>query len=124
LANSTHRFRHAAWALILAATAVQAEPWLAPGDVALRSDIQILADRGIVRSPITTWPISWPDVSRDVLGVDPARELDAVTAAALQRVQSAARRAMHTDDVQFSGTVRGAEKPIEPKANSSSPWTG
>ena len=32
----------------------------------LRADIQLLADAGILRGPITTWPISWPDIARDV----------------------------------------------------------
>jgi hypothetical protein len=94
------------------ATAVHAEPWLAPGNIALRSDIGILADRGIVNSPITTWPVSWPDVARDVLAVEPTRELDAVTNAALQRVQDAARRAMRSHELEFSAAVRGAEKPL------------
>jgi len=94
------------------ATFAHAAPWLAPGNVGLRSDIQILADRGILKSPITTWPISWPDVARDALAVGADRVLDDVTSAALQRVQRAARRAMQRGG-QFSATVRGAEKPIE-----------
>ena len=34
-----------------------ADPWLAPGDEGLRSDIQLLADAGILRGPVTTWPL-------------------------------------------------------------------
>ena len=36
----------------------EADPWLAPGDEGLRSDIELLADAGILHSPVTTWPIS------------------------------------------------------------------
>ena len=34
-----------------------AEPWIEVGDRALRSDIEILAARGLIDGPITTWPI-------------------------------------------------------------------
>jgi hypothetical protein len=75
-----------------AATPAQADPWLAPGNEALRSDILRLADAGILRGPVTTWPISWPDIARDVNGIT-ASELDAGTAASLRRVQRMAREA-------------------------------
>jgi hypothetical protein len=35
-----------------------ADPWLAPGDESLRSDIHLLADAGILHGPVTTWPTS------------------------------------------------------------------
>ncbi|MGH8262468.1 MAG: capsule assembly Wzi family protein, partial [Steroidobacteraceae bacterium] len=111
-------------AFLLCATlgiTAHAAPWLEPGDVALRADIETLADRGILRGPITTWPISWPDVARDVLEIDPAREFDPVTGAALARVQGAARRAMHSDEMLFSATLRGAEKPIEMRTFEATP---
>jgi hypothetical protein len=69
-----------------------ADPWLAPGDAGLRSDIQRLADAGILHGPVSTWPISWPDVARDALGAD-GRGLDAATEAALMRVRRLARAA-------------------------------
>ena len=60
------------WLLALfgagAASVASADPWLAPGDAGLRSDIQLLADAGIIRGPVTTWPMSWPDLARDVTG--------------------------------------------------------
>jgi hypothetical protein len=69
-----------------------ADPWLAPGDEGLRADIQLLADAGVLRGPVTTWPLSWPDVARDVLAADIAA-LPEGTAAALIRVQRLARNA-------------------------------
>jgi hypothetical protein len=41
---------------------VAAGPWVASGDAALRSDIQILADAGRIMSPTMAWPMSWGDV--------------------------------------------------------------
>jgi hypothetical protein len=70
----------------------RADPWLPPGDEGLRSDIQRLADAGIVRGPVTTWPLSWPDVARDALAADVGR-LQGTTAASLLRVQRLARYA-------------------------------
>jgi hypothetical protein len=63
-----------------------ADPWLAPGDEGLRSDIQLLADAGILHGPVTTWPLSWPDVARDVLAAQ-EKGLDEATLDALQRVR-------------------------------------
>jgi len=83
----------AAWAIAsVLLAAAHADPWLAPGDAALRSDILLLADAGILHGPVTTWPISWPDIARDALATD-ARQLDGATADALLRVQRLARAA-------------------------------
>jgi len=61
------------------------EPWLPPGDTLLRSDIQLLADSGVLRVPITTWPLAWSNIDA---AVDNATivDLDSVVAQALQRV--------------------------------------
>src|SRR5262245_11405733 len=87
-----------------------ADPWLAPGDEGLRSDIQPLADAGILRGPVSTWPMSWPDIARDVLGADES-EFDQVTAEALMRVR---RRARDASSTGFSGAgvrVSGSYEP-------------
>jgi hypothetical protein len=100
----------AACGWLAAAGAAHADPWLAPGDEALRSDILRLADAGILHGPVTTWPISWPDIARDALGTD-ERGLDTATAEALLRVQRLARAA---SDRGFSGIgyrVSGAQDP-------------
>ncbi len=79
-------------ALLALSWNASAGPWLAPGNESLRSDLQLLADAGVVRGPVTTWPISWPDVARDVLAADET-SLDAATADALLRVRREARDA-------------------------------
>jgi hypothetical protein len=78
--------------MLCAVRVAHADPWLAPGDEGLRSDIQLLADAGILRGPVTTWPMSWPDVARDALAANDAG-LDAATSAALFRVQRLSRAA-------------------------------
>jgi hypothetical protein len=76
-------------ALLTTAPAISG-PWIAPGDEGLRSDILMLADAGILRGPVTTWPLSWPDVARDALGAS-QEGLDDATLGALLRVQRRAR---------------------------------
>ena len=67
---------------------MRADPWLAPGNEGLRADVQLLADAGILRGPVTTWPMSWPDIARDVLSTDEIG-LDEGTANALARLLNA-----------------------------------
>jgi hypothetical protein len=67
-----------------------AGPWLEPGDSAMRNDVQLLGDAGILRGPVTTWPLSWPDIARDALAASD-EGLDEATFAALMRVQRMAR---------------------------------
>jgi hypothetical protein len=82
-----------AGALALAlSVAAHADPWLAPGNQGLRSDIQLLADAGIIHGPVTTWPMSWPDIARDVLNAQEAG-LDEATLDALARVRQLGRDA-------------------------------
>ena len=87
-----------------------ADPWLAPGDEGLRSDIQLLADAGILRGPVTTWPMSWPDIARDALGAN-ASALDAATAGALLRVQRLSRAASAKGFAGAGIRVTGAYEP-------------
>jgi hypothetical protein len=87
-----------------------ADPWLVPGDAALRADIQLLADAGVLRGPVTTWPMSWPDIARDVLAADESK-LNEMTGNALLRVR---RRASEASSFGFAGAgyrVGGAYHP-------------
>lgn len=78
----------AALGLFIISSPSRAEPWMPPGDLGLRQDIQLLADSGIITSPVTTWPIAWATVAADVAArkVDDSRP-EAVNLA-LQRVQA------------------------------------
>jgi hypothetical protein len=111
--NLDRAMRHLACAILgFASLVARADPWLAPGDEGLRSDIELLADAGLLRGPVSTWPISWPDVARDALAAD-ERGLDDATLNALVRVRRLAR--MHASP-GFSGLgyrVSGAYEPNE-----------
>jgi hypothetical protein len=100
---------------------VRADPWLAPGDLRIRHDLLLLADAGIVRGPVTTWPLSWPDIARDVGSAGDRAIDDPAIGAALARVQRLARAAANTG---FSGaeySLELAEEPVELRTFDDSP---
>jgi hypothetical protein len=86
------------------------DPWLAPGDEDMRADVQLLADAGILRGPVTSWPLSWPDIARDALAAAPGG-LDDATAAALMRVQRLSRTAASPGYAGAGIRVSGAYRP-------------
>ncbi|AOE50170.1 capsule assembly Wzi family protein [Kangiella sediminilitoris] len=45
---------------------VQAEPWLDTRDPWLRADIEALSANGIINTPITTWPLPWARILKDI----------------------------------------------------------
>lgn len=90
----------------------RADPWLAPGDEGLRSDIELLADAGILRGPVSTWPISWPDVARDAMAAD-ERGLDDATLRALARVRRLSRKHASSGFSGLGYRVSGAYEPNE-----------
>jgi hypothetical protein len=93
----------------LAAADAVAAPWLDPGDSGLRHDIQLLADAGVLRAPVSTWPLS---VGALEAALDPAGiELRPEEQAALARVTR--RLALETDvgEPIFRATVSAAEHP-------------
>ena len=47
-----------------------ASPWFEPDDVYLRSDLQVLADAGLINSPINTYPLKWARINADLQKVD------------------------------------------------------
>lgn len=54
----------------LALNIVRAEPWLDTRDAWLRADIEALSSAGIINSPITTWPLPWARVVKDLESFD------------------------------------------------------
>ena len=44
-----------------------AAPWVEPDDLALRNDIQLLADIGLLTAPVTTYPLMWNAIKDDIL---------------------------------------------------------
>lgn len=47
---------------VLLTNVVRAEPWTRVDDRLLRSDIELLADVGVLRGPVSTWPLNWRQI--------------------------------------------------------------
>ena len=45
---------------------ISAEPWINTSDIQLRSDIETLADIGIIKVPVTSYPLMWAGIIRDI----------------------------------------------------------
>jgi hypothetical protein len=92
--------------------ASRADPWLAPGDAALRHDLELLSDAAIVHAPLTAWPVSWPEIARDIRDAEPGpRPLH--VEAALARVRRAAGEATATRELRFDTRLSGSGNPME-----------
>lgn len=67
-----------------------AEPWVDTSNLALRSEIQFLADKGLIKAPVTTYPLMWAAISPDLYEID-AGTLDGATRNAYLNVMSQLR---------------------------------
>jgi hypothetical protein len=73
---------------LVSATALAQGAWLPAGDNRLRNDVTLLADEGVIRVPVTTWPIPIEDVARALTRVDVESIKEPGLQNALLRVQS------------------------------------
>ncbi len=46
-----------------------AEPWVDTSNIFLRAQIQYLSDIGFIKTPITTYPLMWHDIGRDLKNI-------------------------------------------------------
>lgn len=99
--------------ILLGITAsASAEPWIDTSNLALRTEIQYLADRGLIKAPVTTWPLMWAAIETDLRAIDASR-LDAAGLNAWQDVMrhlnfskqsiSSASVTVANDDNRFAG---------------------
>ncbi|NNF60726.1 MAG: capsule assembly Wzi family protein [Gammaproteobacteria bacterium] len=77
-----------------------AAPWIDPGDIALRDDIQLLSDAGYITTPITTWPLSWGDIGANL--DDQGGATSPAVLQALQRVKQARKAATGTEQYNLN----------------------
>ncbi len=95
-----------------AAMPAAALPWADPGDVRLRHDIELLRDEGVLAVPVTTWPLSWPDL---VLALQRAGAVDlgAPANAAFIRLRRAGRMAARRGWSPPTVSLRGDADPVD-----------
>jgi hypothetical protein len=98
--------------LLLATSSAAADPWIGAGDATMRHDLELLADAGIVRAPLTAWPVSWAEVARDVGQAAPDPRRPPWVAAALARVRAAAGEATRTGRMNATARLSGSAEPM------------
>ena len=86
------------------------EPWLSPGDILVRSDLQLLADEGLLKVPLNTWPISLANVDASLVGVNVSQE-NPLVARALQRIRGRLNNESRTNEVVVRSYVGVSSKP-------------
>jgi|GEM_PF-6525017 len=52
-----------------------AGPWLLPGSLSVKSDIDLLADAGLIKAPVMIWPIAWANIGPDLLSDETKKKL-------------------------------------------------
>jgi len=91
---------------------VTADPWISPGDLSIRHDIQRLADAGIIQSPVTAWPIPWATVAYDLEAAGRLDSPDEDILMALSRVQRKLTRIRSAEGIQPGAQASVASSPI------------
>lgn len=95
--------------LLFLATAAWSGPNIPAGDLVLRHDIQRLADHGIVKGPVTTWPLAWGPILEDIQQFD-SSALPMAVFSSLARVRDRAISETRYDELTFNSKVGVAEK--------------
>ena len=93
----------------LFATVANAGPWVKQGSSELRSDIQVLADAGIIRGAITTWPLSWGDIATGLQ--DPPDDMPTYVAAAYYRVKRRSLEETRVGEWRFEARAGATANP-------------
>ncbi len=112
--------------LLASPVAWAGEPWLAPGDLQVRHDLQLLVDDGVIDIPLSAWPVPTADLAAALDAAERKYGLEPGTAAVrlapgkaltLSPSQSASlarlRRLTKPEDTGFFGELAGAARPEE-----------
>ena len=49
---------------------LMAEPWIEAGDQRSRHHLQVLADGGLINLPLTSWPVMWSGINRELNDIE------------------------------------------------------
>lgn len=98
--------------LVFAATAF-AGPWLLPGNLGVKSDIDLLADAGLIKAPVMTWPIAWVNIGPELLSPETKAKLPKEPAAvqeAYQRIVTLYQQSYQPYKIQTAAYASGSNK--------------
>ena len=97
----------AAAMLCAAGGAEASQVWAEVGDGRFRSDVELLADSGVIDLPLNDWPIPMADIARVMDKVDPGKLTAPALKAAYDRIETTIRPTsedhLHVDAVSLAG---------------------
>ena len=99
----------------------QAGPLLSPGDMALRHDIQRLADYGVIKGPTSTWPLAWGPLMADISSYNRSDQLPRDIIDAITRVSAKANWEMRVDQITYNANASIAENPTRMRSFQNTP---
>ncbi|SFM83065.1 capsule assembly Wzi family protein [Marinobacter pelagius] len=89
---------------------IQASPWIEPGDTRARFALQKLADRGHFDRTVSTWPVMWSSVAKDI---NASVTSDATATAGAMAYLRAEQSAQFSDGTRAEITLAGSsEQPL------------
>ena len=97
-----------------------AGPAIQAGDMALRHDIQRLADYGVISGPVSTWPLAWGPIFEDIGNADASR-LPPAIADALARLKQRADWELRLDELTYRASASVAEEPTRIRSFQNNP---
>ena len=120
--------------IFLMTSEVWAGPYIPAGDLVLRHDIQRLADAGVIKGPISTWPLAWGPIVADLANSD-ASDMHPSIVASLVRVRERADWETRSNELTFNAKLGVVEKPTRVRSFQDTPrgkidvaagagWTG
>ena len=95
--------------LLLASRALAGEPWIAPGNVQTRLDVQLLVDDGVINLPMSGWPIAASDLANALTKVPASsgsNQLAPAHAAAIARLRTLATEGRPTLGYELRAAAR------------------
>ena len=107
---------------VLHSPPLRAAPWAETGDIALRHELQLLADAGVIDGVLATWPVPWRSVA-GALDEASGDALSPTLAAARRHVQAAAHRALVQDGTAVELRAAGVGKPPALRGYADTPRT-
>ena len=102
--------RTSGFLLALLASSSLAGPAIQPGDLALRHDIQRLADYGVIKGTVTTWPLAWGPILAEVRRFEADGELPRDVTDALERIRARGAWETRTNSLRYRARVAAQEK--------------
>ncbi len=90
--------------LLLAVNLVNAAPFAEVGDARLRHDVQLLSDYGIIKAPVSAWPIAWNSLSTNIASASINGKTPKSVINSLRRVQKRIRKESRKG--RFNSSIR------------------